>query len=134
MRPLAFIVIAAAAATCASSAISEPRTAKAQTRLQELLGDKTAGTPVDCLPTHNDDMVVIDDNTILFRVGRNSFYRNDPPGGCPPLGRGSFALVTRTPSSALCRGDIATVVDVPAKTTVGSCTLGEFVPYRRVQR
>jgi hypothetical protein len=134
MRPATFLVIAVAASACASSALSEPRTAKAETRLQELLGDKVAGAPVNCLPTRNNGMVAVDDNTILFRVGRNTFYRNDPPGGCPGIGRGTKALVTRTPSSALCSGDIATVVDVPGKTTVGHCTLGDFVPYRSAQR
>jgi len=134
MRPATLLIIGAAASACASSAVSEPRTTKAETRLQELLGDKVAGTPVSCLPTRNNGMVAIDDNTILFRVGRNTFYRNDPPGGCPGIGRGSFTLVTDSIGTGLCRGQIARVVDVPAKVTVGHCTLGEFIPYRSAQR
>jgi hypothetical protein len=134
MRPATLLLITIAASACASSAVSEPRTAKAETRLHELLGDKVAGTPVSCLPTRNGSMVAIDDNTILFRVGRKTFYRNDPPGGCPGIGRGSYALVTDSIGTGLCSGQIARVVDVPGKVTVGHCTLGDFVPYRTAQR
>jgi hypothetical protein len=37
--------------------------------------------------------------------------------------------VTRTSSSQLCRGDIATVIDTSTRTPVGSCVFGDFVPY-----
>lgn len=134
MRPATLLLITVAASACASSAVSEPRTAKAEMRLQELLGDKIAGAPVNCLPTRDSGMVAIDDNTMLFRVGRNTFYRNDPPGGCPGIGRGSYALVTDSFGSGLCSGQIARVVDVPAAVTIGHCTLGEFVPYRTARR
>ena len=40
MRPATLLLITVAASACASSAVSEPRTAKAEMRLQELLGDK----------------------------------------------------------------------------------------------
>jgi hypothetical protein len=72
-------------------------------------------------------MTAIDDNTIAFRQG-SRVYVNHPSGGCSRLNDG-FALVTRTPSTRLCRGDIAQVVDMHNGFTVGSCTLGDFVPY-----
>ena len=31
----------------------------------------------------------------------------------------------------MCSGDIATVADLRTGMTVGSCTLGDFVPYTR---
>ena len=40
-----------------------------------------------------------------------------------------LVLVTRTSGTGLCSGDIARVVDVSNGITVGSCALGEFVPY-----
>ena len=76
-----------------------------------------------------EDMVVIDDDTILYRDGRTT-YVNKPLGSCNLLSRGSYALVTRSQGSQLCRGDIATVTDVTSGTTVGSCALGDFVPYK----
>ena len=50
-------------------------------------------------------MVVIDDNTVLFRDGR-TIYRNDFQGGtCNHLGSGFFALLTRRIGGiGLCRG------------------------------
>ena len=74
-------------------------------------------------------MIVIDDGTVVFKNGR-TVYRNDFQGGtCSNLGRGDYALVTKTPGSGLCRGDIADVRDLSAGMSVGSCVLGDFVPY-----
>lgn len=135
MRPAAFFIIAAAAATCASSAISEPRTPKAEAALAKALAGKVAGKPVDCLPPlRTNGMTVIDENTILFRRNSNLVYRNDPPGGCSPLSQGRFALVTKTPGSGLCRGDIAQVVDTVSRLPAGACALGAFVPYTTVHQ
>jgi hypothetical protein len=77
-------------------------------------------------------MVVIDDNTVLFRNGR-TVYRNDFQGGsCSRLGSGNYALLTRrTGGIGLCRGDIAEVKDLTVGITVGSCVMGDFVPYTR---
>lgn len=134
MRPAALLIIIAASSACAASAATEPRTAKAETRLSRELAGKVAGTPVSCLPSfRSQDMVVIDDNTILFRNG-STVYRNDPPGGCSPLGRGNYTLVTKTSGSSLCRGDIGSVVDLTARFTAGSCVFGDFIPYRAASR
>jgi hypothetical protein len=134
MRPAAFVIIAAAAATCASSAISEPRTPKSEAALAKALAGKVAGAPVHCLPPQRTNgMTIIDDNTILFTRSSSLVYRNDPPGGCSPLSQGRFALVTKTPGSGLCRGDIAQVVDTVSGFPAGACTLGDFVPYRSVK-
>jgi hypothetical protein len=131
MRPAAIILIAAAASACAASAATEPRTAKAETRLQKALAGKVAGAPVKCLPSYrSNDMTIIDDNTILYRDGRNRVYRNDPPGGCSPMGNPGYTLVTRPLTGQSCRGDIVRVVDLTSRMTVGSCSLGDFVVYQ----
>jgi hypothetical protein len=134
MRPAALLVIGAAASACAASAFSEPRTIKAETELGRALAGKVPGPPVRCLPPQRTNgMTVIDENTILFRRNSSLVYRNDPPGGCHPLSRGRFALVTRTTGSSLCRGDIAQVVDTVSRIPAGSCVLGDFVPYRSIR-
>ena len=125
------LLLLAATSACATSAVSEPRTASAETKLARALAGKVAGPPVDCLPSYRtNDMSVIDDNTILFREGSKLVYRNDPPGGCSPMSRTGYALLTRSPTSQLCRGDIVRVVDLTTHNTVGSCSLGDFIPYR----
>ncbi len=110
--------------------VPEVRTAKAENALTRALGGKVAGKAVNCLPQYRStDMTVIDDQTILFRDGK-TVYRNDPAGGCSPLGSGHYALVTHTSLGSLCSGDIARVYDTTAGMTVGTCALSEFIPYR----
>ena len=128
MRVLALAPLALLAAC--GPIVPDVRTAKAQTELTRALAGKVAGKAVNCLPQYrSSDMTVIDGNTILFRDGK-TVYRNDPVGGCSPLGGGGYALVTRTSLGSLCSGDIATVLDTSAGMTVGSCSLSEFIPYR----
>lgn len=134
MRPAAFLLIAASASACAASAMTEPRTAKAEKTLLTQLQGKAAGPPVSCLPPYrSNDMIVVDDNTVLFREGRNKVYRQDPPGGCSPMGSGGYTLVTRSSSSQMCRGDIVQVTDLRSGIIAGSCSLGDFVPYQAVR-
>jgi hypothetical protein len=131
MRVAAILLITAAASACAGSAVSEPRTPRAEIELQKELVGKVAGAPVKCLPSYrSNDMTIIDDNTILFRDGRNRVYRNDPLGGCSPMGNGGYTLVTRSLSGQMCRGDIVQVVDLRSRMTAGSCSLSDFVPYQ----
>ena len=133
MRSIALLLIGAAIVGCATTAAQQPiRTAKAQQRYDQLLAGKVAGPPVSCLPTyHQDDMVVIDEQTVAFRQGSNRVYVNHMQGGCSNLG-GSYALVTKQFGSAqLCRGDIGQVVDLTNHFTVGSCVFGDFVPYAK---
>jgi hypothetical protein len=75
-------------------------------------------------------MVVIDENTILFRDGGNRVWRTDLRGPCNGLGRPGTALLTKQyGGTGLCSGEIAQVVDTSLGFTVGSCALGDFVPY-----
>jgi hypothetical protein len=131
MRILMLAVAATGLAAC-ETADSPPdaRSAYQQRTYDREITGKVAGRPEKCLPLQrSNDMVVIDDDTILYRDGRTT-YLNRPLGSCNMLGRGSYALVTRSTGSALCRGDIANVVDASTGVTVGSCALGDFVPYR----
>lgn len=129
MRILAIAAVATLCA-CQTTAAPEPRSARAQQTYETMLAGKVAGQPVRCLPNfRTNDMVPIDENTILFRDGR-TVYVNTPIGSCYGLGRFNNALVTRTFNSNLCRGDIAQVVDPTTGVHSGSCALGDFVPFR----
>ena len=133
MRMVSLLVLAALTAGC-STAPPPPdvRSVRAQTRLNKELAGLVPGQPQSCLPHYRaEDMITIDDQTVLFRDGPGRVYRNDFHGGpCTNLG-GAYALVTRTTGSGLCSGDIAQVVDVQNGVTVGSCVFGDFVPYTR---
>lgn len=133
MRSMSLLLLAATVSSC-STVPPEPRSARAEAHLQTLLAGRVANQPMTCLPHYRaDNMVVIDDNTVLFRNGR-TVYRNDFQGGtCSRLGSGFYALLTRSSGgTGLCRGDIAEVVDTTSGMQVGSCVLGDFVPYTRV--
>lgn len=131
----ALITAALVTATLGACAIGDTqqgqRSLRAQQTLDQYLSGKVAGQPQSCLPRYRaDDMVVVDDRTILYRDGSNRVWRNDPVGGCSGLGRPGTALVTRSfGGTGLCRGEIAQVVDTSAGFTVGSCSFSDFVPY-----
>ena len=131
MRSMSLLILAATLGAC-STGPQPGRSAQAEAHLQQLLAGKTPMQPTSCLPHYRaNDMVVIDANTVVFKNGQ-TVYRNDFQGGaCSNLGNGSYALVTRTSGDGLCRGDIAEVKDLTNGITVGSCVLGDFVPYAK---
>ena len=132
MRSIILLVTGAALASCSTAPAEPIRSAKADKQYAELLAGKVAGPPVSCLPSYNaNDMVVIDERTVAFKVGTRRVYVNHMRGGCSNLG-GPYALVTRSVGgSGLCTGDIAQVVDVTNRITVGSCVFGDFIPYTK---
>ena len=131
MRSLTIALIASALAACTTAPEPMTRSAEAEAQLSKLLAGKTAGKPVSCLQSwQSGNMVVIDDNTVLFRDSPTRVYRNDFRGyGCQNLGSGHYTLVTRSSGPSLCSGDIAQVVDLGSGINVGSCVMGDFVPY-----
>jgi len=131
MRNLSIALIASALAACTTAPEPMTRSAEAEAQLGKLLAGKTAGAPVSCLQSwRSGNMVIIDDNTVVFRDGARRVYRNDfRGGGCNNLGSGHYTLLTRTTGSGLCSGDIAQVVDLGSGITFGSCVIGDFVPY-----
>nr|WP_314442255.1 hypothetical protein [uncultured Sphingomonas sp.] len=127
---LTILASAGLLASCATTGTPEPRSPRALAELASFLDGRVPGKAVSCLPTYRrNDLVVIDENTILFRDGSNRVWRNDFKGPCNGLGRPGTALLTRQFSSNLCSGEIAQVIDTSQGFTVGSCALGDFVPY-----
>lgn len=132
MRSLLLIALAGLAG-CSTAADQARYDAKSEAKLQQLLAGKVAGKPQDCLPLlRSHDMIRIDDDTLLFRDGARRIYRSELNGSCNGLGSPNYALVTGAMGGSngrLCRGDIARTVDVGSGTLVGSCVIGDFVPY-----
>ncbi|HEU4704888.1 MAG TPA: hypothetical protein VFS45_04185 [Sphingomicrobium sp.] len=134
MRGIALLPIAAALASCAA-APQPGRSAEAELHFQKLIAGKVAGPAVSCLPSHrSNDMVIIDGQTVAFRDGSRRVWVTDLGQGCANLGSGFYALVTkRFGGTGLCRGDIAHVADLNSGFTVGSCVMGDFVPYEKIR-
>lgn len=131
MRALPLLAVAAALSGCITEPPPATRTAKAQAEYQKLTAGRVAGPSQTCLPSYRaDNMVRIDEGTIAFKDG-GTVYVNHLRGPCDGLDSGFYTLVTRSHGSGLCRGDIAYVTDSSSGLIVGSCAIGDFVPYRR---
>ena len=114
---------------CTTQPPQASRSAEAQAEFQKLTAGKVAGAPITCLPSYrSSNMVTIDDGTVAFKNGR-TVYVNHLLGECNGLQSGFYTLVTRSSGSGLCRGDIARVADVSTGMIVGSCAVGDFIPY-----
>ena len=134
MRAIPILLTAAILAGCMTQPPAPTRSAKGQADFQRLTEGKVAGAPIACLPpsARTRNMVTIDDSTVAFEDGRNRTYVNHLHGSCSSLDSGFYTLVTRSHgSSSLCTGDMADVMDVRNGISVGSCSLGEFIPYTR---
>lgn len=130
-----FLLPLLAMSSCSAGVATEPvRSAKAETRLGELLSGKVAGRTQACINQRDaNDQRIIDNSTILYRVGRDRVYRNDIPGGCPRLDSRS-TLIRRTISPSICSGEIFEVRDSGTGMSYGSCSYGEFTEYRSAAR
>ncbi|HEX8400433.1 MAG TPA: hypothetical protein VF628_01880 [Allosphingosinicella sp.] len=120
-----------------TSADQEPveLTTAAGTELAEAVRGRVAGPPQSCVyqrPLGGNRSA--GEGAIIFEGQTNGavLYVNNPPAGCPEL-KFNRALITRTPTGQLCRGDIVTVADLTSGIQYGSCGLGDFTPYRRVR-
>lgn len=125
------LFVPALLAACTTGAEPAPQlTEKQQTKLDKALAGKVAGEPVSCIPlSQRTDMNVISNDVLLYKVNNKLVYRNDLLGRCSGLTTGG-TLVTKLFTSQMCKGDIAQVADLATGTTMGSCALGDFVPYR----
>jgi hypothetical protein len=124
-RLVAACLIAIFATTPLASARRTP-----QQELDRLLAGRTAGKPQTCIPLHpSNSSTTIDRIGIVYDSG-GTRYLTRFEGGCPQLDSDRI-LVTRTPQSQICRGDIATVMTRTPATFVGTCTYGVFVPYKK---
>ena len=127
-------VIGLGLAACAMTEPPPPRAAspQAQAELARLIDGRTAGPTVSCVPGYpTDQFYTIDENRIAIRTG-GGVYVNQLNGPCHNAGLTGYSLRTRRPAgSGLCRGEIVEVIDSATGTMVGSCSLGDFVTYRR---
>lgn len=120
------------AAACTASARDVDRQAREdaadQAALARELTGLTPGRPQDCVEqTRLRDMKSFGD-TLVYRGAGRTRYVNRTSGGCDTERRDAY-LVTSTPTTLLCRGDIAQAVNRSSQFPVGSCSYGAFTPY-----
>ncbi len=104
-------------------------------KLDKLLAGKVPGEPVRCIASYNaSQLQVLGDNILVYRASKNLIYRNNLEGSCHGLAQGDTLVMNRVIASQYCRGDIARVVDLQNNITRGSCSLGDFIPYRTAEK
>jgi hypothetical protein len=131
MRHLAMIAAASIAGVAAAAPAQTPDAPTLSPKVAEALAGRTAGKPQSCVRLRDvQSTQIVDETAIIYRMSSKRWLVNFPEGGCPSL-RPDRVLVTVTPSTNLCRGDIARVIDPPTPIEYGSCGLGTFVPYTR---
>jgi hypothetical protein len=136
MRRISLLIAGSVLASCTTAPpppSADMRTPSGQRAYETVIANKVAGAPINCLPTyHQNDMSVIDGRSVAFRVGTGTAYLVHFTPGCELLDAGHYTLLSRQFGGAqLCRGDIQQVVDITNRTTVGSCTVADIVPYTR---
>ena len=131
MRAIPLLLAVAALTGCMTQPPPATRSAEAQAEFQKLTAGKVAGRPMTCLPhSRAGNMVPIDNRTVVFKDG-SRVYVNHLIGECSLLKSGFYTLVTRSSGTGLCRGDIADVADLSTGSVLGSCAIGDWVPYTR---
>ena len=115
----------------AGPARDRPLDARTQADLDKALAGLTPGAPLSCVPlTYSMLATKAYGRTLIYRQGNGTAYRNDTAGGCEGAARGDI-LVSIQHEGRPCSGDIIRTVDPYARTTTGSCALGQFVPYQK---
>lgn len=97
-----------------------------------LQGYEPSGPPISCVDSRNlQGNRSVGESAIIFESSGRSLYVNRPRAGCPEL-KNNRALRTRTTGTRFCAGDIVSIFDPTSGIEYGSCGLGDFTPYRRV--
>lgn len=107
---------------------NNPRQAE---RIAAALKGLLPGKPLTCIDQRRVQGTKRFDGTILYQYSPREIYRNNVTGGCVGL-RYDDPILTRTPTTQFCRGDIIRTVSSSAPHMVtGSCALGSFIHYTR---
>jgi hypothetical protein len=102
-------------------------------QMQKALAGRVAGKPVNCINlSGTDSSQIIAGKAIIYRDG-GRLYVNVPRAGADSL-RDDDILVTRTFGSQLCSIDTVNLVDRTSRFPRGFVSLGQFVPYSRVNK
>ncbi|WP_374531753.1 hypothetical protein [Novosphingobium sp.] len=128
------IVIALAATTTllSGAAVEAKPKLTPEQQLAKMLEGREAGEPVSCISLQDTrDMTVLDKTAIVYRTG--SVIWVNRPTNAEHLDSDDI-MVTHPTGSQFCKLDIVNTVDRSGHFTTGFITLGDFVPYRKVDK
>jgi hypothetical protein len=134
---LPLTTVAVAIAGCTPTPAERARIAQVaatnQADLATTLRGLTPGKPTQCIGQYTTRQVNAYGPTIVYTISPRLKFVSQTAGGCEGIGQRSRGdiLVTRTTTGQLCSGDIAQTVDRSSGFFTGSCSFGEFVPYRK---
>lgn len=132
MRPLiaTIVAVAAIAAVPAISYAKEKLTP--EQKLAKLLEGRVAGPPQRCLSLSRiSSSQIFDKTAIVYRSG-GTLWVNRPHGGAASLDDDDVMIV-RSVGSQLCMNETVTLRARGSRIYSGFVSLGEFVPYKRVE-
>ena len=132
LLPLLLISVAACTQTPRQLEAQAAAEAGDRAAIDRELAGFTPGPPQSCVQQTQLREMSSHGDTLIYRSTSGVRYVNHTSGGCSPDRDDAF-LVTRTPSTSLCRGDIAQAINRTSRFPVGSCSYGDFVPYRRAK-
>ncbi len=132
MRKLLIVpMIALLTVAGAPSAKRAEYLASEDARLDKRLAGLTPGKPQSCVRLRDlQGPESYGEDKLVFKISRNFVYVNRTQGSCDRIGKGD-AMITKTFSSQLCRGDIVHAADLVSRFPTDTCSIGEFVPYRK---
>lgn len=96
--------------------------------LARLAGAPTGPAQACVSPAHNDGLMVIDRQTVAYRIGR-TLWVNRLAHLCPSLTPTSTVLIERFGGQA-CRGNRIRTIEHGLSIPSGACLLGDFTPHR----
>ena len=120
--------VAACAETPKETAARLQAEDKTRAGLDRELAGLTPGPPQGCIQTFEQRDLKAYGDTLVYRTGSVRYVTQTT--GCRGIGDDNI-LVTRSHGTQLCRGDIATTVNRTAQFETGSCSFGDFTPYRK---
>ena len=137
MRCISLLIASSILASCTTAPPPPDRPMRGpsgERAYQSLIAGKVPGRPLSCLPNYNsNNMTIIDGRNVAFNVGMRTVYLVRLTPGCDLLSNGGpYALLSRQiGGQGTCRGDIQQVIDTLNRSTVGSCTVTEIIPFTR---
>jgi hypothetical protein len=116
-----------------SAQMQASQQAEAAKDLADVLGDRVAGAPKDCISVSDSDgPQIIDDHTIVYKPVGRTLWRNDLASECPGL-RPYTTLIVEVHGSQICRNDRFRAIDPGASIPGPYCMLGKFTPYEKAK-
>jgi hypothetical protein len=132
MRKIATALFTAAALLAVPAAVSAKPKLTGEERLAKVIGDRVPGEPVSCISQFQTrDMEIIDKTALVYKSG-STIYVNRPRNA--ESLDDDDVLVTKLHGSQFCSLDIVQTYDRSGHFWNGFVSLGEFVPYRRVDK